>query len=218
MTSANSRFLFLRFVIWTLASLSFACLLGEFYGVWKMKPFACLVLLPAMIALAAMAIFWRKSPHESRRELSILIIEGALGGLFAAVIYDLYRLPFVMNGYPLFKVFPEFGKMLLGANEPNWLVQLLGWSYHFSNGAALGIMFTMMAARAPKGVLFWGAAGWALTVEIILLLTPYRDFFKIHMPSQTFLVLTATAHLIFGIALGAWCAKRIARNRVLPTG
>jgi len=76
----------------------------------------------------------------------------------------------------------------------------------------------MMAARAPKGVLFWGAAGWTLLVEIILLLTPYRDFFKIHMPFQTFLVLTATAHLIFGVALGAWCARRLRRNRVAATG
>ena len=183
-----------------------------------MKPFACFILLPAMMALAAMAIFWRKSPDESRRELSTLIIEGALGGLFAAVIYDLYRVPFVMNGYPLFKVFPEFGKMLLGASEPNWLVQLLGWSYHFSNGAALGIMLTMMVGRAPKKVLFWSATAWALTVEIILLTTPYRNFFKIAMPFETFLILTGTAHLIFGLALGAWCVRRIPRNRVAATG
>ena len=167
-----------------------------------------------MIALAFLAIAWKRSNDESHRELSTLIIEGALGGLFAAVIYDVYRLPFVMNGYPLFKVFPEFGKMLLGANEPNWLVQLLGWSYHFSNGAALGIMLTMMVGNAPKKVLFWSATVWALTVEIILLMTPYRDFFKIAMPFQTFLILTGTAHLIFGIALGCWCIKRLPRNSV----
>ena len=201
-----------RFFIWALASISFACLLGEFYGVWKMKPFACFILLPAMMALAFIAVRWKKSPDESRRELSTLMVEGVLGGLFAAVIYDLYRLPFVMNGYPLFKVFPEFGKMLLGASEPNWLVQLLGWGYHFSNGAALGIMLTMMVGRAPKKVLFWSATAWALTVEIILIMTPYRDFFKIHMPFQTFLVLTGTAHLLFGLALGAWCVRRIPRH------
>ena len=207
-----------RFLIWALASISFACLLGEFYGVWKMKLFACFVVLPAMIALAVIAVVWKRSPDESRRELSTLIIEGALGGLFAAVIYDLYRLPFVMNGYPLFKVFPEFGKMLLGHDEPNWLVQLLGWSYHFSNGAALGIMLTMMVGNASKKVLFWSATAWALTVEIILLMTPYRDFFKIAIPFQTFLILTGTAHLIFGVALGWWCVRRLGRIRVVAAG
>ena len=199
----------LRFVVWFLASISFACLLGEFYGLWSMKPFACFVLIPAMLALVVFAVKWRNSNDASHRELSTLIIEGAAGGILAAIIYDLYRVPFVMNGYPLFKVFPEFGKMLLGADEPNWLVQLLGWTYHFSNGAALGIMFTAMIGRANRRVLFWGATAWAVVVEILLLLTPYRDFFKIHMPFQTFLFLTGTAHVIFGITLGWWCMKRL---------
>jgi uncharacterized membrane protein YoaK (UPF0700 family) len=204
-----SRLPTLRLVVWALASISFVCLLGEFYGTWKMKSFACFALLPAMIVLAWMALAWRKSNDASKREVSTLLIEGALGGLLAAIVYDLYRLPFVMSGYPLFKVFPEFGKMLLGASDPNWLVQLLGWSYHFSNGASLGIMFTMMCGWSGKRVLFWGAAAWALAVECILLMTPYRNFFKIAMPFETFLVLTATAHLIFGLALGTWCAKRL---------
>jgi hypothetical protein len=203
------RLAVLRCGIWFLASISFACLLGEFYGAWKMKPFACFVLLPAMIVLAWMAFSWSKSGDQEKRMLSTLILEGAAGGVFAAVAYDLYRLPFVLYGFPLFKVFPEFGKMLLGASEPNWLVQTLGWGYHFSNGAALGIMFTMMCGWSNRRVLFWGAAAWALAVECILLCTPYRDFFKIHMPFQTFLILTATAHLIFGLVLGTWCVKRL---------
>lgn len=212
----SRNMLILRAAAFGLASLSFACLLGEFYGMWSMKTFACFVLLPAIVALAAMATVWRKSASEAKRELSTLIIEGTLGGLLAAVIYDVYRLPFVLNGYPLFKVFPEFGRMLLGANGPEWLVQTLGWSYHFSNGAALGIMFTTALGRADRRVLFWGATGWAVVVEILLLLTPYRDFFKIHMPFPTFLVLTGTAHLIFGLTLGWWCMQRLPRNKLVP--
>lgn len=204
-----SRLAALRLGIWCLASLSFACLLGEFYGAWKMKPFACFVLVPAIIALAWLALAWRKSGDDGKRALSTLIVEGAMGGLFAAVVYDLYRLPFVLNGFPLFKVFPEFGRMLLGASEPNWLVQTLGWSYHFSNGAALGIMFTMMCGWSSKRVLFWGAAAWALTIEAILLCTPYRNFFSIAMPFPTFLILTATAHLLFGLALGWYLTRRL---------
>ena len=61
--------------------------------------------------------------------------------MIAAFAYDLYRLPFVLRGAPLFKVFPRFGELLLGNAEPRWLVQSLGWTYHFSNAVALGIMF-----------------------------------------------------------------------------
>ena len=75
----------------------------------------------------------------------------------AAVACDLYRLPFVLNGAPLFKVFPRFGELLLGHTEPRWLVQAVGWAYHFSNGAALGIMFLALVSFFRRPSLFWGA-------------------------------------------------------------
>lgn len=174
-----------------------------------MKVFACAALIPAIVALIAIAIFGRESKNELWREASTFVVQGTIAGLIAAVAYDLFRVPFVMMGYPLFKVFPEFGKMLLGADGPNWLVQFLGWTYHFSNGAALGIMFLAMLPRAwsKRSTLVVAGAAWAMGVETILLLTPYRDFFKILMPFVTFLLLTASAHLIFGIVLGAWWSR-----------
>jgi hypothetical protein len=114
----------------------------------------------------------------------------------------------VLNGAPLFKVFPRFGELLLGAEEPRWLVHLVGWAYHFSNGAALGIMFLAMAPRPSPRLLFWGAIAWALAVECALLLTPYTQFFGLPFDGR-FVFLTASAHLVFGIALGLWCRARV---------
>src|ERR1043166_2649711 len=152
-----------RATVFLLAFVSCACLLGAFYGFWLMRTFACLVYVPAMAVLGVIA--WRK-----RGELpSRWIVQGATGGLVAAVAYDLFRLPFVLHGAPLFKVFPQFGELLLGNTEPRWLVQLLGWSYHFSNGAALGIMFLALVTRPAPRVLFCGAVVWALFVETMLL-------------------------------------------------
>jgi hypothetical protein len=203
-----------RFLIWALASMSFACLLGEFYGLWAMQPFACFVLLPCTLALAFLAR--RKYLHLTGGfDVSKAIIQGALGGLLAAVVYDVFRLPFVMSGFPLFKVFPEFGKLLVGNDAPNWLILLAGWGYHFSNGAALGIMFAaMLPPKLSKVQVIAAGAAWAMLVETILLVTPYRDFFKIHMPFATFLVLTASAHLIFGLTLGSYLSRtRLLRAR-----
>jgi hypothetical protein len=84
------------------ASLSFACLLGEFYNVWSMRLFACWVFPPAIALLV-----WAARRDARARTW---IVQGALGGIFAAVIYDLFRLPFVLNGYPLFGVFPSSGR------------------------------------------------------------------------------------------------------------
>src|SRR5262249_11898793 len=93
------QFLSSRPVVFALASLSFACLLGHFFGFWTMRFFGCWVLPPAAALLAYVAISNRgmtrslSSPH-------LWIVQGALGGIVAAVAYDLYRLPFVLSGAP----------------------------------------------------------------------------------------------------------------------
>lgn len=194
-----------RPVVFLLAATSFVCLLGQFYGFWSMQLFACAVFPPAIALLVWIAYSTRKT----RGGAHTWIVEGAIAGIVAAIAYDIFRVPFVLSGYPLFKVFPEFGKLLLGANGPEWLVQLLGWAYHFSNGAALGIMFLAMLPQTTPRLVVGAGVLWAIVVEMILLATPYRDFFKIHMDFQTFLILTLNAHLIFGGVLGVWCRWRL---------
>src|SRR5258705_2894637 len=167
---SSRRALWMRCVVFTVASLSFACLLGQFYDFWTMRFFGCWVLSPAMAILCYVAWRHRFDPKDWRSPHT-WIVQGALAGIIAAFAYDLYRLPFVLRGAPLFKVFPRFGELLLGGSEPRWLVQTLGWGYHFSNGAALGIMFLALASFARKPNLFWGAVVWALFIECMLLLT-----------------------------------------------
>lgn len=200
-----------RPVIFFLAWLSFACLFGQFYGLWSMRTFALLVFPPATILLILAAVLspGTRADHGPRT----WIVEGASGGFVAAIAYDLYRLPFVLNGAPLFKVFALFGKYLTGSPGPLGLWQAVGWAYHFSNGAALGIMFLAMVTRPSRAILFWGAIGWALFVETVLLLTPYARFFGLALNGK-FIFYTASAHGIFGVALGIWCALRLGRRPV----
>jgi hypothetical protein len=199
--------LVLRFVVFALASLSFAALLGEFYGLWKMRAFAIVTFVPAIIALVLLA--------QRDKDARVWIVQGAIGGIVAAIIYDIFRLPFVMSGYPLFAVFPKFGQMLLNISltiPPNQApieAHIVGWIYHFINGASLGIMFLAMCVRPTRKWLFWGAVLWALAVEIMLLLSPYYNFFKLHLDKNIFLILTLSAHLVFGAVLGWWLSRRV---------
>ena len=196
-----------RPVVFFLAWLSFACLFGQFYNLWSMKTFALLVFPPALLLLVVAAAV---APGPPR----VWIVEGAIGGLVAAVAYDLYRLPYVLNGAPLFKVFALFGKYLTGTPGPNALWETVGWTYHFSNGAALGIMLLAMVTRPSRAILFWGAVVWALFVETVLLLTPYASFFGLKLNGK-FIFYTASAHLIFGLVLGAWIAWRLGGKATL---
>ena len=197
----------MRPVVFSLAFLSFACLFGQFFGLWTMHLFGCLVLPPATALLIYIAYRHRgRAPGLSSP--CTWIVEGTVAGVLAAVAYDLYRLPFVLLGAPLFKVFPRFGELLLGGTEPRWMVHTLGWVYHFSNGAALGIMFLAMAGCFRRPALFWGAVAWAMFIEVMLLLTPYTVYFGLKLDAQ-FLFLTASAHLVFGLTLGCYFHRRL---------
>ena len=209
-----------RIIVFTLAATSIGCLLGEMYHLWPMRLFTLAVFLPACIALVALALHdhW----HRDGRTCQIILI-GAIAGLVAAAGYDVFRLPFVFSKswglanlippLPLFKVFPLFGAMILGQESSGSLAaQLTGWAYHFSNGATFGVMYAVMVngqwrRRWPVAIVF------AVGLELAMLFTPYPATFGIRV-TETFVAVTLTAHLIFGVAMGLTSIgleKRMAR-------
>ncbi len=235
-----------RALVFVLAAASIWCLLSEMYGLCNMRTFFYAILIPATVALYGIALLDR-SRGDGRLWRAVMI--GTLGGLVGAIAYDVFRLPFVFSDawgmgklgipqMPLFKVFPRFGALILGepmeqgvASGPGnaWgagyslAAHLLGWAYHFSNGATFGVMFAaaysgakeaIAAARSRATAFTWRTIGWAtlmaVGIEICLLLSPYSSFFGIHQTTR-FVVVTLTAHVIFGIFLGisfAWHARR----------
>jgi hypothetical protein len=124
---------------------------------------------------------------------------------------------------PLFKVFPRFGALILGQplEQPAYSLaaQLIGWAYHFSNGATFGVMFAAMyvrskeSSRAPVQSSACGlslkpiacATLMAIGLELCLLASPYTSFFGIQ-PTTRFVTVTMIAHVIFGLGLGAYFA------------
>ena len=97
---------------------------------------------------------------------------GVTAGLAAAVAYDVFRLPFVfarelgiaavIPPLQLFKVFPGFGAMILGEplDQQNYSVgtTVLGWAYHFSNGATFGVMYLALVGEATRRHWTWAIA------------------------------------------------------------
>jgi len=191
-----------------------------------MRVFAPFILLPAMVLLFAFSVV---DHRRGNGELSRAVWIGIVAGLLAAVTYDLFRLPFVfakqwgidsvvppMN---LFKVFPGFGAMVLGQpvdqSEYSLAAYIVGWIYHFSNGATFGIMYLAMVGGESRR--HWGwAVAFALALEAAMLSTPYSAVFNIPVTTR-FILVTISAHAIFGVALGLssrWLGQRM---RFAPT-
>jgi hypothetical protein len=194
--------------------------MADFYGVCPMRLFAEAVFVPAMVLLGGLALFdhWR-GDGDFKRAVAI----GAVGGLLAAVAYDVFRVPFVfarewgiagvVPALNLFKVFPAFGAMLLGQplQQAHYSLsaQWLGWAYHFSNGLTIGVMYLALIGAGARR--HWGwAVLLALVLELGMLSTPYSRVFGIPI-SLRFVLVTLAAHAVFGVCLGL-CVKRLFRR------
>src|SRR5215475_5995584 len=194
-----------------LAASSIACLLFDFYRLCPMRTFTLFIFAPAMVALLGFAIFDRLR-GDGMLWRAVLI--GFFGGLLAAVSYDVFRLPFVfakewgissiVPPMGLFKVFPRFGAMVLGQpieqSHYSMTTQIVGWLYHFSNGATFGVMYVAMIGNPTRRHWAW-AVVMALALELGMLLTPYPQVFGIQVTTR-FVVVTVAAHAIFGVGLG----------------
>jgi hypothetical protein len=209
-----------RLLVFILSAMSIWCLLAEFYGLCSMRAFAFTILLPATIALVAVALLdWAKGDGRLWRG----VVLGAVAGFLAACAYDAFRLPFafahewnlasVVPPMNLFKVFPRFGAMILGEpiETPTYssAAHLVGWMYHFSNGVTFGVMYLALIGDAGRRSWLWAVA-LATGLELAMLLTPYAQFFAIPL-TALFIAVTFTAHLVFGVALGLvtkWWAIR----------
>jgi hypothetical protein len=223
-----------RAVVFVLSATSIWCLLAEMYHWVDMRTFFYTILAPSTVALYGLAIL-DKSRGDGRLWRAVVI--GTIGGLVGAVAYDIFRLPFVYSDawglgrfgipqMPLFKVFPRFGALLLGEpiEQPSYSLaaNLIGWAYHFSNGATFGVMFASIYASASEAY-SQSRAGAAMAIpyamlmaagiELCLLASPYAAFFGIAITPR-FVVVTLTAHLIFGLGLGAYFAWHAAKWRL----
>ncbi|HVT29897.1 MAG TPA: hypothetical protein VHE81_17905 [Lacipirellulaceae bacterium] len=217
-----------RVLIFLLAATSIWCLLVEMYHFVDMRTFFFTILLPATVLLYGIALLDRV---RGDRRLWRAVVIGTIGGLVGAVAYDIFRLPFVYSNawgmsrfgipqMPLFKVFPRFGAMILGQPTEqasySLVTSLIGWVYHFSNGAMFGVIFAALyaGARADSRSGYAKPISWAtlmaMGIEICLLVSPYASFFGIRVTPR-FVVVTLIAHLIFGLGLGAYFAWNSAR-------
>ena len=215
-----------RCVAFVLASSSIACLLSDFYRLCPMRWFTVFIFLPAMVVLFGLSC-WDSLRNDGQLARAVLI--GVAGGLIAAIAYDVFRLPFVfarqwgiaafippMN---LFKVFPGFGAMILGqpVEQAHYSTsaRVLGWAYHFSNGATFGVMYMAMLGDARRRHWAW-AILFAVALETGMLLTPYTKLFDIDMTAR-FVAVTLAAHAIFGVGLGLsarWLSSRLSGLQV----
>ncbi|MCH7564562.1 MAG: hypothetical protein IH968_12145 [Gemmatimonadetes bacterium] len=160
------------------------------------------VWIPALIALAAIALYARRAyPDVSRR-----IVVGFGMGVVATIALDTIRQMGVIHGWLPGDTPVMFGKMATGS--PNfttyWPVGLL---VHVTNGADFGLFYAFVWGKRAsyRSAILW-ATGWLLVVELGMMtlppMGPMVGLFGYNYAWPQLFILTLVAHVFFGVTLG----------------
>lgn len=178
-----------------LGATSIASLLAYFFGLASLGMATRWILLPAVAFFVGWLVWNLRRGND---ELTDRVLAGLWAGALATLAYDVVRVPISVAGVPVFKAISYFGTLMLGEVRPSLVSEVIGWSYHLSNGVGFGLMFAV-AVRVPR---LWMAMAWGLFLEIVMLATPYAEVLGYRL-SPRFLAITIGAHLVYGAALWA---------------
>lgn len=174
-------------------------------GLARMSVLAVRLLVPSIVLLVAVAV---AAVLRGHRRVARRMIAGAACGAAATLGLEAIRLPsFLLGGMP--GDLPRLMGVLLADRfmlGPSTLSDVLGYAYHFWNGASFGLIFAVL----------FGSASWrwtsiyGLSIGLGFLAGPAVramgvGFLGLQMPTMTATVVVA--HLAFGLLLGL-CLRR----------
>jgi hypothetical protein len=169
-------------------------------GLAKMPVLAVRLLVPSIVLLVAVAVIAVRRGH---RGLVRRMIAGAACGAAATVGLEAVRLTsFHFGGMP--GDLPRLLGVLLTDRfmlGPSALSDVLGYAYHFWNGASFGLVFAVLFGRASWR---WTSI-YGLAIGLGFLAGPAVramgvGFLGLQMPTMT--VTVVVAHLAYGLLLG----------------
>ncbi len=175
-------------------------------GIASMSVLGLRLLLPSVVALALVTgiAAWRR-----HRRLSNRIFAGAAAGLVATLGLEAVR----ATSFHVFEGMPGDLPRLLGVLMtdrfmlgPSHFSDVLGWTYHFWNGATFGIIFAVVFGRTS----LLSAVVYGELVGMGFLISPAVSslgigFMGLEMPMMPITV--ALAHLAYGLILGVLCRR-----------
>lgn len=185
--------LMVRLLIAALGSLSILSLLLYFTGIFGFQKSAVGLL---SIELMGCGLVYLRVTKSDKKQTAELFQSGLWAGALATLAYDIVRIPVAHSGIPVFKAISYFGTVLLGVQFPTPLSETLGWAYHLTNGVSFGLMYAALVSK-PR---LYSAVIWGLTLEAVMLMTPYAEVFGYRRDAK-FFVITIGAHAVYGAVL-----------------
>jgi hypothetical protein len=139
------------------------------------------------------------------------ILLGWLAGIVAVFIYDLSRVPYILNGWSDF--IPRIGGWAHNSTEPNAFIGYL-WRYA-GNGGGMGMaFFVLMKQYRPFGKMIQNGVLYGLFIfSSLMFVLVFSEQAQDMMFKITPLSFTGslTGHIVYGLALGFLAKKFVAK-------
>ena len=165
------------------------------------------VLIPAIVLIFILYFFSRsRSPLFAGT-----LTSGAMAGLVATIGLEAvreagYHLGWMPGDLPMLMGVQLLDRFMEG---PSFLSNLVGWGYHFLNGASFGIIMALLLGR----VRWWAGPIYGLLIGIGFMVSPAATALGIGrfgvLFGPGFAITVTVAHLVFGVILGVILQKRL---------
>jgi len=179
-------------------------------GYAKLSVLAINLLLPSIVVLLGVLLIATIREHH---RLASQIWRGIVGGFLGTIGLEIVRhTGFVLGGMP--GEMPKLmGVLLLDrfALGPNWLSNLAGWGYHFWNGAAFGVVLSVLIGKSK----LWVYVVFALLIGVGFMVSPATTALGVGVFGLQFnggfAATVLLAHVAFGLILG-WYLNRTSQS------
>ncbi len=134
------------------------------------------------------------------------ILTGIVAGIIGTVGLEIFRIIGFRIGWMPGDLPKLMGVLLLDqfALGPNTTSNIAGWAYHFWNGAAFGIIFSLLIGRGK----LWKGALYGFLIGIGFMLSPVVKSLGVgafgfqFKDGYQFFIVVSVAHIAFGVVLG----------------
>jgi hypothetical protein len=196
-----------------LASLPLLAISAQVFGVVSMNATGAVVIIPLAAILVVLCVF---APHPVDR----IVGHGLFWGMFACLVYDVFRLDTVYLLGLWGDFIPRMGTWVHAGSDPR-TGAIVGYLWRYlGDGGGIGIAFFLLALafglqhRSRRTVLvafvaFAVAPVWAGLIGTVALSPGGQQ--KMFPLTPTTIVLSLIGHLIFGLVLGLGFLRARAR-------
>ncbi len=177
-------------------------------GIASLSDLAVKFLIPSVILVLVLIILaYALGYKETGKQIS----NGLLAGIIGTIGLEIVRITgFKLGGMP--GDMPKLlGVLILDqfAQGPDTVSNIAGWSYHFWNGAAFGIILSVLAGKGniKSGILFGILVGIGFMVSPATRALGIGLFGLEFKDGYQFLLTVTLAHIAFGLILGLILSK-----------